>query len=755
MKNALFPFFEGVGAANRHVFNALANPRPGYVNESDGSVGIIGKAVGELGLDLEGRRAATSWEDAWRNTVDPAPGVGGIVPLYSPEQGEERSFAVPGLVRAPFDGFERAWERGDEANITNPDLLEKNSMDSFDAAGGAMTGGLAATAMGAGTPKNAVGIFGGRLAKTADHAALGRAEELAAQGAPREQIWNDTGWFQGSDGKWRFEIDDSGLRVQRGEGENLETGAIQHPELAAAYPEQQRLIDSKVGFWPEKSGSYGWPDVDDPYHAVSAYGPTDNVRRKTGAHELQHFVQNVEGFSEGQSPTAFSPLKPWKYLQYRKDPREVEARNVEHRLGMTPEERRSTPPWLTQDMPAAGAPEGAIAANGGRRIAPSSHLPMDDASRLDRAKELGFDVEKTWYHGTGADSIESFDLGKSGSMHHGGHPPSVLFTPDEGRANWYRENSARKTGQSGHVVRAHIRPGNQTILDASDPNVAENLRARLAAARDGGSDSVILRNHRDTPLPDGTYPDELFVFNPKDIRSVDAAFDPAKSDSANLLYSNSPQGASVPLGLNELGGRKPLRRTSKGLMVGEASDRWPESGMSGNKSPLDYEGRIALLREQSGVMHPDEDFIAQTPFDYVQFKDLPQDTPQWLQTRDWSQPKEQAMVDLSSLKTEQPGVNPFQVARFMDGNPYNSDLPAVYRLPTGEHILRDGNHRMSAAALRGDKEALADIFYANAPQGASVPLAFSDDDETPRNALMPPKHRSATQPRDPAGRFSK
>jgi hypothetical protein len=30
---------------------------------------------------------------------------------------------------------------------------------------------------------------------------------------------------------------------------------------------------------------------------------------------------------------------------------EVEARNVERRMHMTEEERRATPPWLTQDVP--------------------------------------------------------------------------------------------------------------------------------------------------------------------------------------------------------------------------------------------------------------------------------------------------------------------------------------------------------------------------------------------------------------------
>jgi hypothetical protein len=30
---------------------------------------------------------------------------------------------------------------------------------------------------------------------------------------------------------------------------------------------------------------------------------------------------------------------------------EVEARNAQHRMNMTPEQRRANPPWRTQDLP--------------------------------------------------------------------------------------------------------------------------------------------------------------------------------------------------------------------------------------------------------------------------------------------------------------------------------------------------------------------------------------------------------------------
>ena len=101
-------------------------------------------------------------------------------------------------------------------------------------ASNAATGGFA-------IPKQTgtLGVFGGKLAKTADQAALAKAEQMAAQGIPPETIWNETGWFQGKDGEWRFEISDDAAKVKRvysGETRPL-SDVISHPEVFAAYPE--------------------------------------------------------------------------------------------------------------------------------------------------------------------------------------------------------------------------------------------------------------------------------------------------------------------------------------------------------------------------------------------------------------------------------------------------------------------------------------------------------------------------------------
>ncbi|MBQ5712498.1 MAG: hypothetical protein IIV61_07810, partial [Oscillospiraceae bacterium] len=54
--------------------------------------------------------------------------------------------------------------------------------------------------------------FAGDRAQTTDLDALERAKEMQAAGVAEETIRQETGWFVGMDGKWRWEIDDSSMR---------------------------------------------------------------------------------------------------------------------------------------------------------------------------------------------------------------------------------------------------------------------------------------------------------------------------------------------------------------------------------------------------------------------------------------------------------------------------------------------------------------------------------------------------------------
>lgn len=166
------------------------------------------------------------------------------------------------------------------------------------------------------------GIFAGVNAKTANLAELEAAQKMAAQGVGRDEIWNRTGWFQGPEGKWRFEIDDSVAKFNPSTvgGKTVENditvgmpgfdygpavgGIFEHKSLRGAYPDgltTSTLIGNKnTMFGDGVQGSYanGALTINAPAKAVDA--------RSTTLHELQHAIQEREGFAKGGNPEMMS-----------------------------------------------------------------------------------------------------------------------------------------------------------------------------------------------------------------------------------------------------------------------------------------------------------------------------------------------------------------------------------------------------------------------------------------------------------------
>lgn len=201
-------------------------------------------------------------------------------------------------------------------------------------------------------------IFAGVAAKTADMAKLRIAEKLEAEGKRAEDVLGETGWFRGADNKWRFEIDDSASRQsdagamgsagdRRGGGTVGE--AFDHPELYAAYPELADIPLTSQRLGPY-NGTYSRDDATGrPRMAISDIAQDP---RSTALHELQHGVQDVEGFASGGNISQFSDTANPREA-YRSLAGEVEARNVEKRKNLPQESRASrfNEPWETEDVP--------------------------------------------------------------------------------------------------------------------------------------------------------------------------------------------------------------------------------------------------------------------------------------------------------------------------------------------------------------------------------------------------------------------
>lgn len=151
-----------------------------------------------------------------------------------------------------------------------------------------------------------VGTFGGPSAKTADLGKLAQAQELAANGAARDHIWEQTGWFEGPEGNWRFEIPDNSIRaygmnnVPWGTPDTMRLAAvIDHPELFQAYPQLKNLGVAGGGF--SNKGVYQRSMEGIPGQINIA--PIKNPE-STFVHEIQHAIQDIEGNTQGGSAAA-------------------------------------------------------------------------------------------------------------------------------------------------------------------------------------------------------------------------------------------------------------------------------------------------------------------------------------------------------------------------------------------------------------------------------------------------------------------
>ena len=157
-----------------------------------------------------------------------------------------------------------------------------------------------------------------------------------------------TGWERGKDGKWRTEnSDDWRFRpevLNREFDEILTVGdAIDAPELFSFYPE---LRDHSLAFLParEMKGATGYFDRAGEEIAVSEDLPPDEIR-STLIHEIQHWIQEKEGFARGGNLSDAADRSgaeqgdAERFSVYRRFAGEVEARNAERRAELPLEQR--------------------------------------------------------------------------------------------------------------------------------------------------------------------------------------------------------------------------------------------------------------------------------------------------------------------------------------------------------------------------------------------------------------------------------
>lgn len=171
-----------------------------------------------------------------------------------------------------------------------------------------------------------------------------------------------------------------------------------------------------------------------------------------------------------------------------------------------------------------------------------SKLPMDEASRMARAKAMGFDTDV--YHGTASDFRE-FKPSNTGEF-----GPGVYTTTSPFEASSYTATNMKQFGTGQNVMPLMARIKNPLVIKSpsefwdrfgvdggADADAVKN-------AIKAGYDSIVYErpvavwnDALKKSVPTGEMQKHIMVFDPKNIRSRFAAFDPAKKDSSDLLAS--------------------------------------------------------------------------------------------------------------------------------------------------------------------------------------------------------------------------
>lgn len=187
----------------------------------------------------------------------------------------------------------------------------------------------------------AIYAIGGKRAIGAPKALMEAAERMEGRGRTPEEVWDATGTYRGIEGKQRFEIDDSGAKIigldkvfqtpkpagflarMLGRTPGVRPGVkeannvplinvLHHPKLFNAYP-FLRQMRVNLAYGAPKEGTLRFRDKGKTriYKPIEAAGQTPDELLEVLMHEIQHYIQDREGFARGSDaslvpPTGFS-----------------------------------------------------------------------------------------------------------------------------------------------------------------------------------------------------------------------------------------------------------------------------------------------------------------------------------------------------------------------------------------------------------------------------------------------------------------
>lgn len=316
--------------------------------------------------------------------------------------------------------------------------------------------------------------------ETRPQKALELAARLRRSGASPDTIHAETsklladspyaGVHYGRDGLPRFEISDEQARIRPAgldrSGRGFVGDVVQHPDLYRAHPETQLLEVQKANF---TGGGFDGRTLHIGSNHVSKAmlaGRTvvKQSARGVALHEMQHAVQDAEGFAPGASPDDFETRFPGvknaavRDQLYVTTAGEVEAENTRARRNMTAAQRRATPPSRTETVAVS-----------------EQHMGFDEG-RTGMARQFGGDLPKGY-------SVER-------------------HTNSMGQTNY-------------KIMKGRSQVGNAYVRDLGSKVQVGRIHIDEAHTRKGISTALYARIERDLgkPLvPDGTLSEDAYRF---------------------------------------------------------------------------------------------------------------------------------------------------------------------------------------------------------------------------------------------------
>lgn len=267
--------------------------------------------------------------------------------------------------------------------------------------------------------------YAGKNANGANLESLREAQEMQQAGADMESIRKATGWHEGMDGKWRFEINDSRmqLRTDAADIPNYTTlgELVSAPELFEAYPD---MADLSVTFHTLEDGQNGgYSRKFDSIELSRDLKNRPEALLNSLIHEVQHAIQNREGFASGANPAYWN-----RRMENGFDSRTAEERREGARLQEQYEQIRESDPQFVAameelDAMAPKVPRGKVDLNTWEQIEPDPPEWVRYDERRDQLEEQYGDRVWDWY--SLRDSIDR-------NARNGGRMPTDLYRDTAG-----------------------------------------------------------------------------------------------------------------------------------------------------------------------------------------------------------------------------------------------------------------------------------------------------------------------------------